>query len=70
MIIQFNVIAQIVCYDDRLNETSSAVLAVVCISGFCKGKVENVLEFQALVTPKRGRIYFNVQAVVPWDSLI
>lgn len=44
MIIQFNIIAQIV-YDDRLNETSSAVLAVVCISGFCKGKVENVLEF-------------------------
>ena len=45
MIIQFNIIAQIVCYNDRLNETSSAVLAVVCISGFCKGKVENVLEF-------------------------
>ena len=45
MIIQFNVIAQIVCYDDCLNETSSAVPAVVFISGFCKGKVENVLEF-------------------------
>lgn len=45
MIIQFNIIAQIVCYDDRLNETSSAVRAVVCTSGFGKGKVENVLEF-------------------------
>lgn len=45
MIIQFNIIAQIVCYNDRLNETSLAVLAVVCISVFCKDKAENVLEF-------------------------
>ena len=43
MIIQFNIITQIVCCDDRLNKTSPVVLAVVCILGFCKGKVENVL---------------------------
>lgn len=42
---QFNIIAQIVCYNDRLNETSSVVLAVVCISVFYKDKAENVLEF-------------------------
>lgn len=46
MIIQFNIIAQIVCYDDRLNETSSAVLAVVCISGFVKVKLKMFLNFR------------------------
>lgn len=45
MIIQFNIIAQIVCCNDLFNETSSAVPAIVCISGFCKSEVDNVLEF-------------------------
>ena len=48
MIIQFNIIAQIVCYNDRLNETSSAVLAVVCISVFCKDKAKMFLNFRPL----------------------